>query len=214
MFLSFSIAFPYIDIYETYWKGREEGKQIYYTSIYVRKEGRKTPGKLAGKLGRKGRGTGSKGGVDAGPPRYGRNDARKAAGIDAAGTMSNSNTTEGRQEGTGTGGRQEDDAGRPGRQAGRLPGPVKLREMLIIRKFEGRKSSAAGPDPAGTGAGRGDSFKIGVNRSTAIPPPAPHLPHLFHFLVFFFTFLPSHIFRWIFWPSAHTIQILPLDGLV
>ena len=73
MFLSFSIAFPYIDIYETHKKGREEGKQIYYTPIYVRKEGRKegkregreddagtvsregrkTPGKLAGKEGRK-----------------------------------------------------------------------------------------------------------------------------------------------------------------
>ena len=37
-----------------------------------------------------------------------------------------------------------------------------LREMLIIRKFDGRKSSREGPDPAGTGAGAGDTFRTGA----------------------------------------------------
>ena len=45
--------------------------------------------------------------------RYGRIHAQQAAGIDAAGTVSSSSTPEGRPEGTGTGGRPEDDAGRP-----------------------------------------------------------------------------------------------------
>ena len=45
--------------------------------------------------------------------RYGRIHAQQAAGIDAAGTVSSSSTPEGRPEWTGTGGRPEDDAGRP-----------------------------------------------------------------------------------------------------
>lgn len=40
-------------------------------------------------------------------------NARKAAGINAAGTGSSSSTPGPRDHGTGTGGRQEDDAGRP-----------------------------------------------------------------------------------------------------
>ena len=123
--------------------------------------------------------------------RYGRIHARKAAGIDAAGTVSSSSTPEGRPEGC----RDRRKAGRrrrkAGRQAGRLPGPGKLREMLIIRKFDGRKSSREGPDPAGTGEGRGDSSRIGAKRSTAIRLPAPHLPYLFCFLLLLFEFLTS-----------------------
>ena len=70
-----------------------------------------------------------------------------------------------------------------GRQAGRLPGPVNRREMLIIRKFDGRKSSRKGPDQAGTGAGAGDTFRTGAGDPGPNTPPAPLPTHLFNFLV-------------------------------
>ena len=61
---------------------------------------------------------------------------------------------------------------------GGLSAPL-LREMLIIRKFDGRKSSRKGPDQAGTGAGAGDTFRTGAGDPGPNTPPAPHPPSLF-----------------------------------
>lgn len=84
-----------------------------------RKEGREDDAGTNSREGRKTTTRGSNRGVLRRVSRYGRIHARQAAGIDDDGTGSSSSTPEGRQEGTGTGGRPEDDAGR---QAGRPEG--------------------------------------------------------------------------------------------
>lgn len=102
---------------------------------------------------------------------------------------------------------------------GALPAQL-LREMLIIRKFGRPESSTRGPDQAGTGAGAGDSSRIGARRSTAIRPPAPHLPRPFHFsllslafFIFSFRFPRLTFFKRIFGLRPTHFDIYPLTGL-
>ena len=92
-------------------EGKREGRED--DAGTISREGRKQAGTMQGREGRKTTTRGSKGKVLRRVSRYGRIHARKAAGKDAAGTVSSSSTPGPRDHGTGTGGRPEDDAGRP-----------------------------------------------------------------------------------------------------
>ena len=194
-------------------EGKKEGKRE------GKREGREDDAGTISREGRKTTTRGSKGKVLRRVSRYGRIHARKAAGKDAAGTVSSSSTPGPRDHGTGTGGRPEDDAGRP---EGRPEGCRDRHSVVKCRLYaalEGRKTPPGdrirpGPGKAGgilsemAGELRGRTHTLHLIPHTrsifcfcclafCSHPPSLFCFFAFHVLIFHFcaSFSSSHIFQ-------------------